>query len=234
MLGYWLCAFVGAGVGAVGAIWYMRQGQRARLILVEQQSKNSQAKWEATRSAWTSFAVCTLPLIPILIRQMHAVTDQTERAVMDLMARLQTIASRSGPSGEDTAHCGWSVDGSHEGLSHTSRSSDLQLSQQRTEELGDDVNQIVTALQFQDITRQKLEHVKQALTHMQQHLQHLIDGRPDGELHDSLVMLKGLEHSYTMESERQLHILSDDGLAGAGKVRARMQATDDEDSVTIF
>lgn len=234
MVWYWLCAFGGAGVGALGVIWCMQQGCRARLIKAEQRRKIMEAELGAAKNAWTSFAVCTLPLIPILVRQMHAVTEQTERAVLDIMAKLQGIVRRESPQGVDVVQRAGFSDSPHEEGARMSRQAGPQLSQQRARELDGDVNQIVMALQFQDITRQKLEHIEQALTQMRDHMQHLIDGKQDEELRDSLVMLKTLDQSYTMESERRLHTSSgghaDDGKVGAWVV----QAAGDEESVTMF
>lgn len=233
MVEYWLCAFGGAGVGALGAIWCMQQGWRARLIEAEQRRKIMEAELGAARNAWTSFAVCALPLIPILIKQMHAVTEETERAVLDLMTKLHAIARRASQQFEEVAQRDWSTGSHPEGPGQMSRQAGPQLSQQRARELDGDVNQIVMALQFQDITRQKLEHIEQALTHMQEHMQHLIDGKQDEELQDSLVMLKSLERSYTMESERRLHS-SSGGHAVEGRVGAGVQTSGAEDSVTMF
>jgi hypothetical protein len=68
---------------------------------------------------------------------------------------------------------------------------------------------------------------------MRDHMQHLIDGKKDEELRDSLVMLKSLDQSYTMESERRLHS-SPAGHGDEGKVGAGVQAAGDEGSVTMF
>lgn len=232
MVGYWLCAFGGAGIGA-GAVWYMQQRWRARLIEAEQGRRVMEAELGAVQNAWTSFAVCTLPLIPILVRQMHAVTEQTERSVLDIMTTLHGIVRRECSQGVDVVKRVGFSDSTHEEDVGMSRHAGPQLSQQRARELDGDMNQIVMALQFQDITRQKLEHIEQALAQMRDHMQQLIDGKQDEELRDSLVMLKNLNQSYTMESERRLHTSSgghaDDDERGAG-----VQATGNEDSVTMF
>jgi len=233
MVGYWLCAFGGAWAGALGVIWWKQQEWRARLVEAEQQARITETELGAARKAWTSFAVCTLPLIPILVRQMHAVTEQTERAVFDIMAKLHGIVRRENPQGVNGVERHGFNDSRHEEDTRMCRQAGPQLSQERARELDGDVNQIVMALQFQDITRQKLEHIEQALTQMRDHMQHLLDGKQDEDLRDSLGMLKSLDQSYTMESERRLHTSpvgqSDNVEAGAG-----VPAAGDEDSVTMF
>ena len=233
MVGYWLCVCVGAVVGASGAIWYMHQWGRTRLIEAEQRSKRMETELGAVRNGWTSFAVCALPIIPILVRQMHAVTEQTERSVLHIMTTLHGIVRREESPDVDAVQRVKVGESSHYEPPRISRHADPKLVQQRTRELDGDVNRIVMALQFQDITRQKLEHIEQALTQMRDHMQHLIDGKKDEELRDSLVMLKSLDQSYTMESERRLHS-SPAGHGDEGKVGAGVQAAGDEGSVTMF
>jgi len=149
--------------------------------------------------AWKAFGACLLPLIPVLIRQMAAVTEQTEAAALSLTARLDDIARRAAQPAENGG---------------------------KAEALAQDIGQIVMALQFQDITRQKLEHVGHALTQVQVHVQHLLDGKPDADIDDSLALLKDLEHCYTMEAERRVH-------AAANGVPVQSAASED-DSVTLF
>jgi len=192
-----------------------------------------EAELGAVRNGWTSFAVCALPLIPILVRQMHAVTEQTERSALHIMTTLQGMVRREGPPDVDAVQRVKGGDSSHDEPPRISRHAGPKPEPQRVRQLDGDVNQIVVALQFQDITRQKLEHIEEALTQMRDHMQHLIDGKKDEELRDSLVMLKSLDQSYTMESERRLHS-SPAGYADEGKVVAGVQAAGDEDSVTMF
>ena len=75
----------------------------------------------------------------------------------------------------------------------------------RAKELGNDVGQIIMSMQFQDITRQKLEHVYQPLEQLYEPLTTVKIGN-DQEVFPQQVIdtLKQLEHSYTMESERTI------------------------------
>jgi hypothetical protein len=125
------------------------------------------------RQAWEAFAVCAVRLIPVLKTQMTAVTEETERAAIDLLTNLRVLASQ-----DDAA---------------TAEAKSASLSK------------IVTAMQFQDITRQKLEHVGQALDQWSSHLQALMRGPQDEGAKRELAALEQIDQNYTMEEERRLH-----------------------------
>lgn len=67
------------------------------------------------------------------------------------------------------------------------------------------LSKVVMAMQFQDITRQRLEHVGQALDQWSTHLQALLRGPLDDDAKRHLAELERVEHMYTMEEERRLH-----------------------------
>lgn len=67
------------------------------------------------------------------------------------------------------------------------------------------VSQVVMTMQFQDITRQKLEHVELALGQMQKHVQALLKGPQNQEAQKEIAALERVERSYTMDAERRLH-----------------------------
>jgi hypothetical protein len=73
------------------------------------------------------------------------------------------------------------------------------------EERAASLSKVVMALQFQDITRQKLEHVGQALDQWDIHLQALLKGPDDAAAQRQIAALERIEESYTMEEERRLH-----------------------------
>jgi chemotaxis regulatin CheY-phosphate phosphatase CheZ len=125
------------------------------------------------QQAWEAFADCAVSMIPILKKQMEAVTQQTERAAMDLMVNIRALTPPA------TA----------------SRSTDTSTN----------LSKIVMAMQFQDITQQKLEHVTQALDQWKKHLQALLKGPQDESAKQEIATLQRLEESYTMEEERRLH-----------------------------
>jgi chemotaxis regulatin CheY-phosphate phosphatase CheZ len=123
--------------------------------------------------AWETFAASAVQTIPILIKQMEAVTQQTERAAKDMMAHLRALTTpATGPRFiETSAH----------------------------------LSEFVVAMQFQDITRQQLEHVAQALDYWRTHLQDLLKGPQDEGAKKEIAVLQQLEQTYTMEAERRLH-----------------------------
>lgn len=73
----------------------------------------------------------------------------------------------------------------------------------RARELGEDIGQIVMSMQFQDITRQKIEHVYQPLEHIYAPLQAVVKETGGADtMRDVIEVLRNLKHIYTMESER--------------------------------
>ena len=75
----------------------------------------------------------------------------------------------------------------------------------RSTDTSANLSKIVMAMQFQDITQQKLEHVTQALDQWKKHLQALLKGPQDECAKQEIATLQRLEESYTMEEERRLH-----------------------------
>ena len=102
----------------------------------------------------------------------------------------------------------------------------------RAKELGDHIGQIVMSMQFQDITRQKLEHVYQPLERIHAPLQAVVDhaGGPD-MLPEVIEELRHLEHSYTMESER---LTMEAARSGEEVVVVGTGSTDEGDNITLF
>jgi methyl-accepting chemotaxis protein len=80
----------------------------------------------------------------------------------------------------------------------------IQLADGRASELVHDISQVVMSMQFQDMTRQKIEHVTASLARVHDCMKHLAD--PKEELtplfRETLQELRALEQTYTMESER--------------------------------
>ncbi len=101
----------------------------------------------------------------------------------------------------------------------------------RAKELGNDIAQIVMSMQFQDITRQKLEHVYQPLDGLYVPLKEVSEEYGGSEkLPEIIENLRTIEQSYTMESERQTMEAMQAGqetvVVGTG--------SDNEDNVTLF
>ncbi|MCA9472429.1 MAG: methyl-accepting chemotaxis protein [Nitrospirales bacterium] len=109
----------------------------------------------------------------------------------------------------------------------------MSQNSQRAQELGNDIAQIVMAMQFQDITRQKLEHVYEPLELIYDPL-HAVQASGDHQEFpaDVLNQLQKLEMSYTMESERTIMKAAKDGkevvVVGTGT------SVNEEDAVTLF
>ena len=154
------------------------------------------------QQAWEAFAACAVSMIPVLKKQMEAVTQQTERAAMDLMVNIRALTSPA-----------------------------MNV---RPMDTSSNLSKIVMAMQFQDITQQKLEHVAQALDQWQKHLQALLKGPQDESAKQEIAALELLEQSYTMEEERRLHAAT---MAPDYQEPVPIETVESEaksDSVTLF
>ena len=102
----------------------------------------------------------------------------------------------------------------------------------RAKELGQDIGQIVMSMQFQDITRQKIEHVYQPLERIYAPL-HAVAQSTGGidTMTDVIEELRSLKHGYTMESER---LTIEAAHAGKEAVLVGTTGTDEGDTVTLF
>lgn len=102
----------------------------------------------------------------------------------------------------------------------------------RAKELGEHIGQIVMSMQFQDITRQKLEHVYQPLERIYVPLQAVVeDTGVSNQLSEVIEELRNLEHSYTMKTER---LTMEAAKSGEGVVMVGTGGTLDGDNVTLF
>lgn len=105
----------------------------------------------------------------------------------------------------------------------------------QAEELVRDISQIVMSMQFQDMTRQMIEHVNAPLLKVHAHLTGLAsaDGDCPAPTAEAFRDLRGLDRSYTMESERAiLRAVRDGAPAGVGTAVTAPGASDD--NVTLF
>ena len=102
----------------------------------------------------------------------------------------------------------------------------------RARELTDDIGQIVMSMQFQDITRQKLEHVFQPLERIHAPLQAVVEDT-DGtdRLPEVIETLRNLEDSYTMKSER---LTMEAARSGEESVVVGTGESNDGDNITLF
>ena len=155
---------------------------------------------KAQQEAWEAFAVCAVSMIPVLKKQMEAVTQQTARAAMDLMVHISALTNTA----------------------------------ERPADTAASLTKVVMAIQFQDITQQKLEHVTLALDQWHKHLQALLRGPQDESAKQEIATLQQLEQSYTMEEERRLHAaaLAPDYQEPVPIESERTEA--ESDSVTLF
>jgi len=86
-------------------------------------------------------------------------------------------------------------------------------------DIASDISSIVTTLQFQDATRQRIEHVIEPLTRLEADMLKIARGRGDSESNEELEVsvrdIGGLAKIYTMESERKMLSSSSGGEHGS-------------------
>lgn len=99
--------------------------------------------------------------------------------------------------------------------------------QSHAERLAADIGGIVMALQFQDMTRQKLEHVIEPLEALLHDLQAIQTGRKPTSFDGTQQLLHQLQRSYTMHDERNV-------LASATGQASSNAPKEDPDAVTLF
>ncbi|MCS6287536.1 MAG: hypothetical protein H8K10_00985 [Nitrospira sp.] len=113
---------------------------------------------------------------------------------------------------------------------HTLKSAVLN-SKSHAAELARDVGQIIMALQFQDITRQKLEHVIEPLTEVRAVMDALIHGCSQEQVAAKMDFLTKLDRSYTMEAERAVFNKAANGHVSPS---AHGNASSEDANVTLF
>lgn len=199
---YCLWALAGALAGAGLTAWLLHGSSGAERRAIDGGDPSETAGLTEHQRAWEAFASCAIPMIPVLMKQLEGVTQQTERAMMDLMVGVRSLSTPPPTATPETQAA--------------------------------DLSKVVMAMQFQDITQQKLGHVTQALEQLRQHLQALLKGPQDEGARQAIVALQQLEQSYTTADERRLHAatLTPDYQE---PVPIETERTEEEsDSVTLF
>jgi hypothetical protein len=96
------------------------------------------------------------------------------------------------------------------------------------------LSKVVMAMQFQDITRQKLEHVGQALDQWSAHLHALLKGPGDEDAKRQIEALERIERNYTMEEERRVHAAAISPDYQEPVPTELLEPMPEQDSVTLF
>jgi methyl-accepting chemotaxis protein len=115
---------------------------------------------------------------------------------------------------------------------NTELQSRVQQAGGQAEELVRDISQIVMSMQFQDMTRQVIEHVNDPLLKVHEQMACLMAGKGEQPTQASewLRELRGLDRKYTMESERAILRAVRDGASPA----AVAGGGSSDDNVTLF
>jgi methyl-accepting chemotaxis protein len=111
------------------------------------------------------------------------------------------VSEKSATIVEDTMH---KIDGMVEEVKNQ-----LDILTQETQSLAKDIGNIVISMQFQDITRQRIEHVIEPLLDFKMELEEMLQSASsiDSKIHEfgsDNYRIEWLEKMYTMESERKV------------------------------
>jgi len=146
---------------------------------------------------------------------------------------MQTVESLASVDLSKTLSIKHRLDQMTRGLADRNKTlhSAVMNSKSHSDELAKDVGQIIMSLQFQDITRQKLEHVIEPLTDVREAMDALLQRQPADQIAAKMNILTNLDRSYTMEEERAIFNQSTNGHVSRG---AQVSAPSADTNVTLF
>ncbi|MBI4697400.1 MAG: hypothetical protein HY758_00365 [Nitrospirae bacterium] len=161
----------------------------------------------------------------VAAEEIRKVIVRIEADTNDIYARAETSITEnykiSSKSADVVDAAMKQIDGTVEEIKNQ-----LDMLAKGTESLASDISSVVISMQFQDITRQRIEHVMAPLQNMKAELENIAQsassiGRRINEFNENGNGVHGLEKLYTMESERSVlkNILSgngDDSIGHAG------------------
>lgn len=143
-------------------------------------------------------------VLPILAGQLREVIQQTEKAALELIQQFMLISSRAKRQSSHVADILRHIEASGACMAEVRHAFDELESE--TDLLSSDIQGIITSLQFQDITRQRIEHVIEPLDQYGKRSEALLEALSglNLKLQSQCNMLESLEKLYTMESEREI------------------------------
>lgn len=184
---------------------------------------------------WEQLAADAIPLIPILTQQLEGVMAQNEAVAVKINEKILALASRTEVQARALREA---LQGVMARTTLDQISTDvLRVATEQltasSKALASDVASIVMALQYQDITKQQLQHVVEPLDQLKRSLEALVRGHG---LQDAQAknLLEALHKSYTMESERAVMAHALTGAAGAAPVAPKPANTESAGDVTLF
>lgn len=141
-------------------------------------------------------------LLPVLREQLTHVIWRTEREAVELCTRFQNLSRQA------------------EGIAFDENGAGSP-----------EATRLVTALQFQDRTRQQLEHVIEALRGIEAHFKRLSDGEETGALRSERLLLEQFRASLTLPEE---HKVFAGVLSGQPTDHASLDPADPGGHITLF
>jgi chemotaxis regulatin CheY-phosphate phosphatase CheZ len=131
-------------------------------------------------------------LTKLLNDQLHLITVETERSAYGIMERLQAIDAVISQLMSSVSACAEENDAM------------IQASQTLNSMLMD----ILSSIQFQDVTRQQIEHVQNALTRLDNHVAQMVEMMRSKNYSNSASIKDHIEQiyeGYVMEQQRDVH-----------------------------
>ncbi len=161
---------------------------------------------------------------------INAMVKDVQRSTTQAMQTVESLASVDLSKTLSIKH---RLDQMTRGLADRNKTlhSAVMNSKSHSDELAKDVGQIIMSLQFQDITRQKLEHVIEPLVEVRDIMDALIQRQPHEEIAAKMDILSNLDRSYTMEEERAIFNQSTNGQVSR---EAQVNAPSEDANVTLF
>ncbi len=118
---------------------------------------------------------------------------------------------------------------------HDGLKSSIDLLAESSRDIASDISSIVTSLQFQDITRQRIEHVIEPLEEIRAEMDGVLAGGPGTVLEGGGDRLERLVERYTMEKERStLEVVAGKRADDGRVVPAKAVGSELGDNVELF
>ncbi len=137
--------------------------------------------------------------------EIRKIVTNIETDTRDIFTKTEKSVSETNNTSADAATV---VDETLEKMDDTINGVKAQLDEltRESESLAKDISNIVVSMQFQDITRQRIEHVIEPLLGFKEELQEILNNAGGGEINE---LQRGKEDNllgdiYTMESERKV------------------------------
>jgi uncharacterized coiled-coil protein SlyX len=164
-------------------------------------------------------------LVKLLNEQLHAITEETERSAYAIMERLQGIDGLTGglvstltARLKETPSTAAAAGGRDAEMLAQLEGAGQALSAMFME--------VLAGIQFQDVTRQQIEHVQNALDRLDAHVAQMVEMMRSKDFSHAASIKEHIDQiyaTYVMDKQRNVHasVLGEDGGTGEGSAPAQ-------------